>query len=90
MYCSKCGKMPDVTPYTQSSESANSGSFAVGFILVWFVGLIGLIIAYAMKQSETWRGAKFCIKLVLISVAVVLLICAILVFASMKGAGYYY
>ena len=94
-YCPKCRKMADTTPApissnTNQGETGNKGSFAIGFLLVWFVGLIGLIIAYYMKQSETWRGAKFCFKLALIILVVVLVICGIVVWAAMKDSGYYY
>ena len=75
-YCSKCGKMSDVKPYSQPYNkhcpSENVGSFAVGFILVWFLGLIGLLIAHSMKQSETWRGAKCCLKIEVIIVVIAL------------------
>ena len=72
IYCPQCGK----------HQAGANGSFWVGFLLVWFVGIIGFIIAYFLDQEETWRGAKCCFK-ILIALIVVLLV--LIVFATCLG-----
>ena len=96
MYCKKCGKAVIgnmelcVNCSHCGKNSMGEGSFWIGFILVWFVGLIGLIIAYAMKQSETWRGAKFCFKLIIIILVVAFAILGVVTFVLMQKVGYNY
>lgn len=84
-YCPKCGKMADTAPY---ATEVNSGSFAIGFILVWCVGLIGLIIAYSMNQSETWRGAKCCFKILIALIVVLLVLIVFVTCLGVKFDGY--
>ena len=63
--------------HDQPKEKKDKGSYGVGFLLGFFLGLIGLIIAIAMDQEETKRGAlhAFIIGLVLGGLAVGLVMC---------------
>ena len=86
VYCSRCGKMADTVSYTY----VNPGSFASGFLLIFFLGLIGLIIVGALNQSETWRGAKCCLKVWLIIVLITVVLVGVAYCAlSQTGGGYY-
>lgn len=56
-YCPVCGRMANtISPPTY--PTSNQGSFLTGFLLVFFLGVIGLIIAYCSRQEDTKRGAK--------------------------------
>ena len=64
------------------------GSFWAGFFLVWCMGFIGLIIAFATGKEATKRGAKRCLLIVFSFLVVGLLILAFLPDSSAFGYNY--
>lgn len=54
--CPVCGKIADTAPVPKKSNE-DEGSFWLGFILSCTLGIIGIIIALCLNQSETKRGA---------------------------------
>lgn len=84
-FCSICGKMADASV----THRKNVGSFWIGMLLVWGLGLIGLIVAYAIGKSETIRGAKVWFTIHIIVVALLVLVYVLLIKAIMENGGYY-
>ncbi len=69
-YCNKCGsarlsvtriEAKDLSnnekAYLDKYQTEDKGSFALGFILVFFLNFIGLIIALTSKKEDTKNGA---------------------------------
>ena len=65
-YCSQCGhrmtyssveeSKPAYIAENNSNSVPRTGNYALGFVLGFFLGLIGLIIAIVMNEDETKRG----------------------------------
>lgn len=64
---------------TQSSGSVDEGSYAIGFILSFFLGWIGLIIALVMKQPKTKKAALITFFITLAIDTVIIIIYVILI-----------
>lgn len=67
----------------------NEGNYGGGFILGFLVGLIGLVIALCLDQSETKRGAVhgFIVSIV---VSTILGLCYACTIYGLLDSGYFY
>ena len=64
---------------TSNNYYVDEGSYLIGFLLVFFLNLLGLIIALVMKKSKTTKGAVITLLIqiglgVLVGAAILLLI----------------
>ena len=71
IYCPNCGRNPNARTNSRY-DTHNEGSFFLGFLLSFFMGFIGLLIALCIDKRKTKNGAicVFIIHIILIAILI--------------------
>lgn len=91
IFCSSCGVSTQTKSQQiqQSSQSHNSGGAslqgkAVGFLLTFFTGIIGLILCYVLGDEDCKKGALICFIIGTIIGVILVAIYGVFIFSLMQ------